>query len=123
MKFLRFVRWIFFSLILFSSCKKNSDAGNLMPVSALTIINALQGSDPFIADPNGADSVSAYFATTSQIGFGAFQEYSLPSGNTPLIIFDIADTMSPVFQGSISLKNNAIYSLFLSGIYNVQNKA
>jgi len=122
MKSLGFITWVLFLFMVLSSCKKNSDSGNPVPVSALTIINAVQGSDPLIADPNGVDSTAAYFATTPQIGFGASQEYSLPSGNTRLTVYDVADTTSPLFQGNISLRNSAIYSLFLSGVYSAQNK-
>ncbi len=122
MKIIAFILLGILTTIVFFSCKK--DNSSTAGIASFTIINAVQGSDPFIADPNGADSVAAYFSTTPQIGYGASQEYSLVSGNIPLVVYDIADTVNAVFRNTLSLKGNNIYSLFLAGVYssNAQNK-
>jgi len=86
-----------------------------VPISSLTIVNAIIGSDEIIADLTGADSVGAYYSTATQISYGSFNRYSIASGNTPIEIYSVSDTKTPLFKSNLSFKNSTIYSLFLSG--------
>jgi hypothetical protein len=42
-------------------------------------------------------------------------EYSVPSGNTPLIWYQTTDTIHAIYKGTVDFKDDSIYSLFLCG--------
>lgn len=114
------MKLIYFVLIVITmeglnvACTKEFNSVKPTPISAFTVVNAVVNANPLIADFSGVDSVIAYYSTTQQIGYGFFHEYSLPSGNTPAVVYQITDTIHPFFKGLLNLKANAIYSLFLS---------
>jgi hypothetical protein len=99
---------------LTSSCTKEYNKVRTISISAVTVVNAIANTNPLIADFSGVDSVAAYYSTTPYIGYGSFQEYSIPSGNVPTVICQVTDTLHPFFRGMLNLQPNGIYSLFLS---------
>src|SRR5580698_651689 len=116
MKYLKYIFITSVISIIYTSCSKESNSVKPVPISAVTIVNAVINSNPLIADLSGADSVAAYFSTTPQIGFGAFQEYSIPSGIVPGVVYQTSDTTHPLFSNKLNLQPQGIYSLFLSGV-------
>lgn len=116
--------YIFFTALLITalpSCKKEYNSVKTVPMSSLTLINAVVNSDPIIADFNAFDSLSVYYNTAPQVGYQSSYEFSVISGNTPTEIYQVSDTTNPLFKHTLSLEPNAIYSLFLTGTANSQN--
>ncbi len=107
--------YILLLIVVALSCKKEAGVVKPVPISSLTIVNAIIGSDEIIADLTGADSVAAYYSTAPQISYGSYKRYSIPSGSVPIVIYSISDTITPVFKSTLSLNNSSIYSLFLCG--------
>ena len=97
------------------SCKKEFNNVKTVPISAITIVNAVVNANPLVADFSGADSVAAFYSTTTQIGYGSFYEYSLPSSKTPAAVYQLSDTTNPFYKETINLQPDGVYSLFLSG--------
>jgi hypothetical protein len=100
--------------LLLGSCTKDLTNVKIAPVSAVTVVNGVVNSNPLIADLSGADSVASYFASTPQISYGGFQEYSIPSGKVPAVVFQNSDTAVALFQATLNLAPHAVYSIFLS---------
>jgi len=98
------------------SCTKEANSVKTGAISAITVVNAMGSANPFIVDLYGANSVAVYYATTRQIGYGSYYDYSIPSGNMPLTIYQTTDTLHPVYKNTVNLQPDAIYSLFLSGL-------
>lgn len=123
MKLLKFILVIVLAQVFSLSCAKEASGVKQISISAFTVVNAIVNANPMIADFSGVDSVSAYYSTTPQIGYASFNEYSIPSGNVPTVIYQISDTSQPQFRGVLNLRPSSIYTLFLSGIVNSQNQA
>lgn len=118
----KIVKFALIGQLLFVSCSKDADIVKQVPISSIILVNAVVNSNMIIADFTNSDSVAAYFSSTPPIPYGTSQEYSVPSGNVPLSIYPVADTSHPFFKGTIVLQGQFIYSLFLAGISNSQNK-
>jgi hypothetical protein len=117
---MRYLIFIITLTFFHSSCTKEANSVKPVPISAITIINAVIGSNPLIADLTGADSVAAYLTTTAQIGYSSFFEYPIQSGNVPVAVYQTTDTLNPIFKtglknSTLYLQGSKIYSLFLSG--------
>jgi hypothetical protein len=123
--YMKFLLSIFTTAIILSSCTKEANNVKPVPISAVNIVNAVIGSNSLIADLTGADSVAAYLTTTPQIGYSSFYEYSIPSGNVPIAVYQTTDTLNAVFKtglknSTLNLQGSKIYSLFLSGQFAAQ---
>ncbi|HZY37575.1 MAG TPA: DUF4397 domain-containing protein [Mucilaginibacter sp.] len=114
MKYLKLILAAYFFSSLFS-CKKEAYSNNGSPTSSLTIVNAIVGSSPLIADYYGDKNVSTYYSTAPSIPFGSSNEYGITSGSVPFVIYQQSDTTNAVYRNSITLAGQGIYSLFLSG--------
>jgi len=115
MKFLRYFIIITIFQVFSSSCTREFTNIKTVPISAITVVNAVVNSNPLIADFSGVDSVSAYYSTTQQIGYGSYWEYSIPSNKTPAVVYQISDTNTAFYKNTLVLQASASYSLFLSG--------
>jgi len=115
MKFLSILLLTVFITWCGVSCKKESTYVKPAPLSALTVVNAVVNANPVIADFSGADSVSTYFSSTTQIGYGSFYEYSVTAGKPAAAIYQVSDTLSPFYKGILNVQPAGVYSLFLSG--------
>jgi len=115
MKFLSILLLTVFITWCGVSCKKESTYVRPSPLAALTVVNAVVNANPVIADFSGADSVKAYFATTTQIGYGSFYEYSVSGSKSAATIYQVSDTLEPFYKGIVNLQPYGVYSLFLSG--------
>ena len=122
MKFIYIILFSFAGHLLFSSCTKDADIVKQVPISSVTVVNAIVNSSPIIVNFTNADSVASYFSSAALVSYAGFFEYSVPSGNIPVSIYPLADTTHPLFKGTILLKRQSIYSFFLVGINNAQNK-
>lgn len=107
--------------LLGTSCKKIVSIVTPPPVSSLTVIDAVDGSSGFLTTFWPDSSVATFYSTGTDINYTSSNEYSIASGKTPVIIYDLSDTTIPLFSGTFNLKANNVYSLFLSGAYNPQN--
>lgn len=108
------------------ACRKGNNIVSPGPTSAVTIINAAVGASPVIADLSGSAPVSIYFSTTPKISYGSFYEFNAPSGSVPLTVYQISDTLNPLFsitnkKNNLLLQPSACYSLFLCGQINPGN--
>jgi hypothetical protein len=112
--------FIFSSVMLMfgSSCAKNLSIVNPVPISAVTVVNAVIGSSALIPDFS-VDSVE-YFSSALTVPFAGFHEYSVPSGMVPLNIYQITDTTNTTYKGTLDLAPNRIYTFFLCGA-DIQN--
>jgi len=115
MKPIKFTIFILVLQLLCFSCKKEISNVKPEPVSAITVVNAVIGSNPIITDFSGVKPVSTYYATTPQINYGAFQEFGEVSGNLPLTVYQITDTIQPMYKANLNVAGGGIYSLFLTG--------
>jgi hypothetical protein len=120
MKCLKYLYIIIILQVTCVACTKEANNVKPVPMSAVTIVNAIINSNPLITDLTGADSVAAYLTTTPQIEYSSFFEYSIPSGNVPVAVYQTTDTLNPVFKtglknSTLNLQGSKIYSLFLSG--------
>jgi hypothetical protein len=115
MNHLRFLLLISIVMMVNLSCTKTLTNVKTVPITAITVVNAVVNANPVISDFSGVGSVSVYFSTSQQVGFGAFYEYSVPSGSTVVVVHQISDTSVPFYKNILNLQPAAIYSLFLSG--------
>jgi len=115
MKLIKYILFIIATQTCFLSCKREFNNVKTGPISGITVVNAVVNANPLIADFSGADSVAAYYSTTQQIGYGSFLEYSIPSNNTPVVVYQISDTNRALYKNILNLEASAVYSLFLSG--------
>jgi hypothetical protein len=113
MKINRLIFSMFIIPILLYSCKKEFSVVNPVSLSSVTVINATTGSGGII--PNFAKSPVQYFAYANVVGYGSFYEYSIPSGATPVSVWQKTDTIHVVFKGTFTLQSQGIYSLYLCG--------
>jgi len=115
MKLSKLTIFIFALQALCFSCKKEISSTKPVLNSAITIVNAVAGSDPVIMDLSGVKPVSKYFSTAPQVGYGSFHEFSAVSGNLPLTIYQTSDTVHAMYKANLNLAGAGIYSLFLTG--------
>jgi len=108
-------------LVLCLACKKEVGIVKPVPLSSVTVVNAVMNSDPLIVSFTPDSPVNAYLNATPQIGFQSFKEYSLPSGNTLFLTYQSSDTSHPLFNGAFAFNPNTIHSLYFYGQYNAQN--
>jgi len=101
--------------IIAIGCKRESNIINEMPITALTVINAVPDSNPLLTGFTFDSTVSTYYPSVQQIGYGAFFEFSVPSGNSPIVIYQVSDTLKPFFKRIVNLQPHGIYSLFIAG--------
>ncbi len=113
---MKYLIYILLLVVFASSCKKETNPVKSVPISSVTIVNAIIGSDEIIADLTGADSVADFYYTAPTIGYGSFLSYSIPSGNIPIAVYSFSDTTHPLFKNNLSLDNSSIYSFFLCGV-------
>ena len=95
---------LLFLLILFANaCKKNKL--EVMPMGSLNITNAIAG---------GTTARFGSYATT--IANNNFTQYSLLTGNSPLYIFPVGDSLHPYYNDNKFFESATdSYSLFLAG--------
>lgn len=100
-------------IVTVMSCKKTNvdlPSGG----SSLTIVNALVGSSPLV--PNFNYNVALrYYSRGQQIGYGSSFEFGNQSGELPLSLAQISDTVNTVFKSVVNLPKNTISSLFITG--------
>lgn len=98
------------------SCKKVVSIISPLPVSSLTVVNAVDGSAGFLTTFWPDSAVSTFYTYAQEINYTAGAEFNVISGATPVIIYDLSDTATPLFNGNMTFQPNGIYSLFLSGV-------
>lgn len=96
------------------SCKKEFSVVKPGPLSDVTLVNAIVGSNSVIPDFSN-DPIQGSFSLSNLVGNGSFFEYSMPSGNTPVSVWQLPDTIQTIFKGSLNLQPQVAYSLFLAG--------
>lgn len=106
----------FFTLITITSCEKAVDS---VPISSVTVVNAVIGTYPIFTDFSGTTPISQYFLTSSKINYGSFFEFSRPSGLSHFVAYQITDTTNAIYttqgKSGLDLQPQGIYSLFLCG--------
>jgi hypothetical protein len=119
MKKIIYITLLFILVLSVASCSKNGILVDAVPVSSITIVNAIPGPDLLIVNLTGAASVADFYnpdyPVNPQIGYPSFQQYSIKSGAVPVAIYKLSDITKPVFKSSVKLSDGGIYSLFLSG--------
>lgn len=100
---------------LFFSCKKGSNIIKPAPQSSITVVNGVINSDPIIMDYYNTHPISIFYNTAKEISFGASQEFSITSGEIPLAIYQLSDTVNTLLKKSFNITKGSIYSLFLAG--------
>lgn len=115
MKSIKYILFILTMQALCFSCKKEANNVKPVPISAITVVNAVNGASPVITDFFGVKTVYTYYSTTQQIAYGSFFEFSQVSGNLPLTIYQVSDTTHALYKNTVSLQGTGIYSLFLTG--------
>ena len=118
MKLLYFILFILGFETINLSCSKSETTSS--SVAALTVVNAVVGSNNFVTNFSGNTGIKGaapfeWYYDAAQVGFGSFQEFSLRAGATPLSVSPITDTLLTLWNGSLTLTNGGIYSLFFVG--------
>jgi hypothetical protein len=103
---------IVYGLFLMTACKKSS-YNNILPVAALNVINAAP--DVPSMNVSFADTATAFYKYQNPISYGASYEFSPTPEQVPVVIVSSADTLSPIYQATLSLKDRGIYSLYVLG--------
>ena len=100
-----------FSLYCITACTKSTKA--ITPPAAVVVVHAMQQGKTIIpvfsADP------LLLFAAAKTITYGTAAYYSLISGDQPMYIVKMTDTLKPVFRNNFELASAKIYSLFIAG--------
>jgi len=104
-----------------ASCKKVVSIITPAPTSSLTVVNALDGSNGFLTTFWHDSAVATFYSTGTEINYASSTEYSVPSGTSPVLIYDLSDTAEPLFSGNLTFQPKAIYSLFVSGALTVHS--
>jgi hypothetical protein len=102
---------VLISILAASSCKKSNSGSS--GIASLNIINASPDLPSVIA--NFSDNTLPFYLNQAPIYSGSTFEFGIPSGPNPLIIVSSADTIKPVFDGTLNLQAGGIYSLYLAG--------
>ncbi len=105
------------TLIMVNGCKKDA----VLPgSSALTIINAIVGSKPLIANFSGSESIP--YANAPQLGYGKYSastnEFGYYTGNIKLGLYQYPDTTAkstPLYNLVLNLPPGTIHTLYLTG--------
>lgn len=113
MKNLIIIIFIFGFGCLITSCKKEQSVVKPLNMSAVTIVNAVSGSQAVV--PDFSAQIVQYFSQAQTINVNSYFEYSVPSGSTPVSVWQLPDTTQSVFNGQLNLAPHGIYSLFLVG--------
>jgi len=105
----------FAALLLPAACAKtkSSSGGS----AALTIVNAVNGSNALVTNFSGTDSIG-FYATAAQIPLGSYVEIGSYTGATPLWLYNYPDTTvqdAPLYKLTFQLPVGSIHSLFLMG--------
>jgi len=117
MKAIKNIIYLIFFTSTTYSCKKTTTAPG---TAAFTIVNAVVGSPNLITNFQGyvgnktTDSLT-YYNSALSIGYAGFTEISSYSGKFPLSLVSVNDTFDWIWNGSLNLSINNVYSLFLSG--------
>src|ERR1700743_3253985 len=96
------------ALIALISCRK------FVPVQeslSITVVNAIPMSSSIIP-VFGTGSIE-YFDTAQTVPYGSFFSYAPSGGEVHLYIAKSPDSTARLYTGMLSLKTNAIYTLFV----------
>jgi hypothetical protein len=106
--------------VVFAGCYKNNYT-SLSGGSAITIVNAVVGSNPLVTNftpgngGKGGPDTLAYYYSATQIRYSSFTEFGWYTGNTSLSVSPITDTFFVAWSGMVDLTPNTIHTLFLIG--------
>lgn len=103
-------------MVIMASCSKEPPATGS---ASLTIVNAVVGSKPLVANFNGTGTLS-YYKNMQPIGglYGMWRRFTAYSGKQPLGLYQYPDTLpssQPLFNLVLNLPIGSIHSLFLTG--------
>lgn len=107
-------------IFLFYCCGKSNTASTS---SALTIVNAIPNSQPLLMNFSGNNPkagndfklYNAEYQNDGGIGYGSYIELGSYTNLTNLSLSQISDTSHYLFNGTLTLENGGIYSLYLMG--------
>lgn len=102
------------ALTIVSACRKDDTLKKVAPPVSFNVIHAMPTADPIVSI-FGPDTVGKYFSIGLQVYYGMAQFYSTISGQIPLRIAPITDTTHALYNKTLDLTGNGIYSLFLTG--------
>jgi hypothetical protein len=109
------------TLFLPGCSKKNEGVGLSNNAAALTVVNLINGSNGIYTNftPNyGGKNVTdtlMWYSTAAEVGYGAFEEFSLQSGFEDLGIASVTDTSTVEWAGAFSFQTATIHSLYFIG--------
>lgn len=118
-----FVKYIaaFFLPVIIVSCSKNNDTPQ--GVAALTIVNAVVGSNKLVTNFSGEYALSNYYINANAIPYNAFylrdHRFNSYNGMQKLALYQFPDTLSksqPLFDLTLDLPAGSINTLFLTGM-------
>ena len=101
------------------ACRKT--VGLLTGTSSLTIVNAVNGSNPLVTDfaaLNGKGVIEAtlqYFSTANEIPYMSFWQSGSYIGPTSLSLCQISDTLAFLWSGTLTLPVGSLHTLYLCG--------
>jgi len=120
---MKLLRCLFFIIVLLTGahCKKNSGLSSPGRLAAVTVVNVCTGDSSVVVNFSN-DSIRS-FISAYNVPLGSFYEYSVPSGKTPITVYQGGDSVHPMTSGIFDLQPQGIYSLFIAGQYsqNSQN--
>jgi hypothetical protein len=98
-------------LVAASACKKTSSGTS--GIASLNIINASVDLPSVVV--NFSDTALPFYLNQAPISSNSSMEFGVPAGANPLIVVSSADTVKPVYRGTLDVQAGGIYSLYLAG--------
>jgi hypothetical protein len=103
----------FLIIVVLIGCKKGT--GVPTPITSLNIVNASVDLGPITARFSGMNQINYWSQLNSTADYGANNIFTVLADVPISLAIATTDTLHPVYNGSMSLRNGDINTLFLAG--------